>query len=224
MGDPLGMIRDGGPIVVLLIALSVLSLSLIVWKLIQLAGVTSGRVAREAALADWRAGRTEAAVTALRAGRAPADRLAAYAMECLGDGLSGPLLDAELTRRGNEEMAAMSTSIRLLELIAMVSPLLGLLGTVTGMIQSFQMLAAAEGSANASVLAGGIWQALLTTAAGLMVAIPAAIAAALLTGRVERAGLAMENAVGGLMLAEAGRGSGRPAATGAASGAAAAAV
>lgn len=217
MGDPMGLIRDGGPIVVLLIALSVLSLTLIVWKLIQLAPVTSGRARRDAALADWRAGRTEEAAGALRTGRAPADRLAVHAMECLADGVSGPLLDAELTRRGNEEMAMMSTSIRLLELIAMVSPLLGLLGTVTGMIESFQMLAAAEGSANASVLAGGIWQALLTTAAGLMVAIPAAIAAALFAARVERAGLAMESAVGGLMLAEAARGTapaGAPAASG----------
>ena len=54
----------------------------------------------------------------------------------------------------------------------MIAPLLGLLGTVLGMVQSFQDLSLAQGSANASVLAGGIWLALLTTAAGLVVAIP----------------------------------------------------
>ena len=81
----------------------------------------------------------------------------------------------------------------------MISPLLGLLGTVLGMIQSFQDLAQAQGSANASVLAGGIWLALLTTAGGLMVAIPAAVAGSLLTGRVETATLRIESAVGRLM-------------------------
>jgi biopolymer transport protein ExbB len=95
----------------------------------------------------------------------------------------------------------MTRHIRLLELIAMISPLLGLLGTVTGMIQSFQELAAAEGAANASVLAGGIWQALLTTAAGLLVAIPAAVAAALLSGRAEGAAAMIEQSVGELLVA-----------------------
>ena len=96
----------------------------------------------------------------------------------------------------------MNGMIRLLELIAMISPLLGLLGTVLGMIQSFQQLELAEGAANASVLAGGIWQALLTTAAGLLVAIPAAVGAGLLSARIERAAQTMESAVGALMLAD----------------------
>jgi biopolymer transport protein ExbB len=60
-------------------------------------------------------------------------------------------------------------------------------------------LALAQGAANASLLAGGIWQALLTTAAGLLVAIPAAVAATLLSEKVDRAGSKMESAVGQLM-------------------------
>ena len=90
----------------------------------------------------------------------------------------------------------------MLELIAMISPLLGLLGTVLGMIQSFQELALAEGAANASVLAGGIWQALLTTAAGLIVAIPAAIAATLLSARVDTVAQRIEATVGRLFAIE----------------------
>ena len=111
-------------------------------------------------------------------------------------------LEAELVRRGNAEVEAMSRHIRLLELIAMVSPLLGLLGTVLGMIQSFQELELAQGAANASVLAGGIWQALLTTAAGLVVAIPAAIGATLLSARVDGAAHDIESAVGRFFLLE----------------------
>jgi biopolymer transport protein ExbB len=106
------------------------------------------------------------------------------------------VLEAELEWRGNHEVARMQQHISLLELVAMISPLLGLLGTVLGMIQSFQELALAEGAANASLLASGIWQALLTTAAGLLVAIPAAVAAALLNARVERVVQQIEANVG----------------------------
>lgn len=206
MGAVAQMLRDGGPVILLLLVLSILSLTLIVWKILDLWSVTSGRSARDQALSDWQEGRHDVALAAVRSGRAPADRITAFAMESLDEGLRGPLLDAELQRRGNEEMAAMNRFIRPLELIAMISPLLGLLGTVLGMIQSFQMLAAAEGSANASVLAGGIWQALLTTAAGLIVAIPAAVAASLLTSRIDSAGQRIESAVGRLMLIEGARG------------------
>ncbi|WP_338092796.1 MotA/TolQ/ExbB proton channel family protein [Leisingera aquaemixtae] len=99
----------------------------------------------------------------------------------------------------------MNSLIRLLELIAMVAPLLGLLGTVLGMIQSFQELELAQGAANASVLAGGIWQALLTTAAGLMVAIPAAVAAGLFAARIDAAAQAIESAAGRLLLIDGSR-------------------
>jgi biopolymer transport protein ExbB len=123
-------------------------------------------------------------------------------MEGLAAGIDRAPLDAEIERRGNEEVERMNRHLRLLEVIAIVSPLLGLLGTVLGMIQSFQELELAQGSANAAVLAGGIWEALLTTAAGLIVAIPAAVAAQLLGARVESAGHLIENTVGQLYLIE----------------------
>jgi biopolymer transport protein ExbB len=62
-----------------------------------------------------------------------------------------------------------------LSVIAQVAPLLGLLGTVTGMIQAFQQIQDLQGQVNPAVLAGGIWEALITTAAGLTVAIPALV-------------------------------------------------
>lgn len=66
--------------------------------------------------------------------------------------------------------------LSILHIIAQSAPLLGLLGTVTGMIQAFIRIQELGGQVNPSDLAGGIWQALITTAAGLMVAIPALIA------------------------------------------------
>jgi biopolymer transport protein ExbB len=124
-------------------------------------------------------------------------------MAALQDGATPARAEATAQWQGTREVTTMSRHIRLLELIAMISPLLGLLGTVLGMIQAFQELALAEGAANASLLAAGIWQALLTTAAGLLVAIPAAIAASLLGERVDRAASEMETSVGQLIAAHA---------------------
>lgn len=198
----LGELGPGGPILVVLAVLSLLSLAVIVVKVIRLLPVTSGGARRDQALADWAQGNKDKALAAVSGGNAPADRVCAYAMQALTDGFNGAALSTELTRRGNEEVAAMNAMLRGLELIAMIAPLLGLLGTVTGMIQSFQELELAAGAANASLLAGGIWQALLTTAAGLLVAIPAAVGAGLLAGRAERGALAIENAIGRLMVIE----------------------
>ncbi len=195
----------GGPIIAVLLALSLLSWALIVVKTLQLWPVRSGVAARDAAFEKWADGDKTTAQAAVASGKSPADRVAAYAMQALVDGYKGAALMTELTRRGNAEFARMNSLIRILELIAMISPLLGLLGTVLGMIQSFQELELAEGAANASVLAGGIWQALLTTAAGLLVAIPAAVGASLLAGRAETGAQMIESAVGQLMLIESHR-------------------
>lgn len=202
MSYDLTSLGAGGYIIIVLLALSALSLALIVVKAIQLWPARSGAARREDALAQWAKGNKEQAHSAVSTGKSPADRVMSYAMKSLQGGFSGPALTTELLRRGNEEFARMNSLIRVLELIAMISPLLGLLGTVLGMIQSFQALEMAQGAANASVLAGGIWQALLTTAVGLLVAIPAAVGATLLSARAESAAQMIENAVGRLLLVE----------------------
>ena len=202
MGDLAGMLQSGGPIVWLLIVLSVFSLMLICVKTLALRGVLGGELKRAAAFEQWSGGDKTAAMRAMDPAPTPADRITLAAMEGLAANKPRPVLTDDLEWRGNSEVAAMNRQIRILELIAMISPLLGLLGTVLGMIQSFQELALAEGAANASLLAAGIWQALLTTAAGLLVAIPAAVAASLLTEKVERATGLIETAVGQLFAIE----------------------
>lgn len=190
----------GGPVIAILLVLSLISVCLILAKTIQLLPVRSGVALRETAFDQWSKGDRTTALRTLQSGKSPADRVASFAMDgALRDYPRGPLV-AEIERQGNAEVETMARHIRLLELVAMIAPLLGLLGTVLGMIQSFQELELAQGSANASVLAGGIWQALLTTAAGLIVAIPAAIAATLLSSRVDSAAHLIENAVGRLFL------------------------
>jgi len=76
--------------------------------------------------------------------------------------------------------------LRVINGVATVSPLLGLLGTVWGMMESFNALASASTAGKSELLAGGISQALVTTAAGLFVAIPAMILYLYFVGRVDR--------------------------------------
>ena len=197
----LGWFDDGGPIVWVLAVASVYSVALIVLKLAELSGTLGGGRERAEALGLWAEGKRQEALARVGA-RTPADRVLGHAMAELVAGTPEEPLERELERRGNGELERLRRHLRTLEVIAMVSPLLGLLGTVLGMIQSFQELELAGGSANAAVLAGGIWQALLTTAAGLIVAIPAAIAANLLGARVDRVGHQIEDGVAALFAAE----------------------
>ena len=74
---------------------------------------------------------------------------------------------------GRQEVSKLEKGLSILATVAGVAPLLGFLGTVTGMIQAFMRIEDLAGAASPSDLAGGIWEALLTTAFGLIVGIPA---------------------------------------------------
>jgi biopolymer transport protein ExbB len=91
-----------------------------------------------------------------------------------------------LERMGADLTAEMSRRIEVLGGISVVAPLLGLLGTVTGMMLSFQEIAAASGTADMNALAAGIWEAMITTAGGLIVAILAYISHGYFTGEINR--------------------------------------
>jgi len=94
-----------------------------------------------------------------------------------------------LEEAGRRAAERLSRYVGGLGAIASVSPLLGLLGTVTGMIEVFQRVddtIRATGDVQPGELASGIWEALMTTAAGLAVAIPTYIAAKYLEGRIDR--------------------------------------
>ena len=90
-----------------------------------------------------------------------------------------------VARAGSRIIRQLDKNLRGLGIIGNVAPLLGLLGTVTGMIRAFIKIEELGGRVDASVLAGGIWEALITTAAGLSVAIPAMVAYHYFEGRVD---------------------------------------
>jgi biopolymer transport protein ExbB len=102
---------------------------------------------------------------------------------------------------GRREVAQLGRLIEALGIIAAVSPLLGLLGTVTGMIQAFRQVvtAASRGAIDPSRLANGIWEALITTAAGLSVAIMSYLGYRYLQGRANRMTDDMEKQALGLL-------------------------
>ncbi|MDD5131670.1 MAG: MotA/TolQ/ExbB proton channel family protein [bacterium] len=96
-------------------------------------------------------------------------------------------------RAGSRELEQADTRLRVLSVIGNISTLLGLTGTVTGMIQTFMKIEKIGGIAEVSVLAGGIWEALLTTAAGLFVAIPTLIFYHYFEGVVDNRAIQMKN-------------------------------
>jgi biopolymer transport protein ExbB len=178
----------GGPVVMLLAVLSVLSLTVILYKLWQFSWLGIGRHKRaRKALSFWRQGQQVEAINLLSKGKAPVSVVLLHAMR-------GQLFHSEkgnLIREDVERVALRSLSktrflLRFLETVGQISPLLGLFGTVIGMIEAFQRLQQAGATVDPSVLAGGIWVALLTTAVGLAVAIPASLFADWFSSRVER--------------------------------------
>jgi biopolymer transport protein ExbB len=130
-----------------------------------------------------------------RPGRRPQDRVA----ETARSARANPEFDQEMavnevTRIAKREVAELRRGTRPLELIATIAPLIGLLGTVLGMIQAFQALQDAGSAVDPSILAGGIWEALLTTAAGMAVAIPASVLLSWIESIAEREQAQMEDA------------------------------
>ena len=102
------------------------------------------------------------------------ERLAGELAPLLARGLKDRRVDGKRAELAVEhELLEGSRFLNSLDTVAMVAPMLGLLGTVSGMVKTFQQVADLQGQVNPSVLAGGIWEALLTTAFGLIVAIPA---------------------------------------------------
>lgn len=188
----------GGPVVALLLLMSLLATTLVVAKLLQFRAHDLGATAPvlEAA-ARLRRGERKAAMTVIERSRHP---VAAMVRLAAATGDAGPdWLRTELTRVGRNQLAALRSHVRGLEIIAALAPLLGLFGTVLGMIGAFSAMEAAGGAVDPTVLSGGIWQALMTTAVGLAVAMPTVAAVALLERRVERVAELMDDVTAQLL-------------------------
>lgn len=198
----LGFMDMGGAAIWVIAGLAVITAGLIIWKVLRLG--LSG---------TWRPGRAERAVQTWQSGdRAEARRMVegrrgvyAVPVRAAMDGIARDDMTPDTRREEVSRVAAgelfqQRKGLRALELVATIAPLVGLLGTVLGMVAAFQALEAAGSRADPADLAGGIWEALLTTAAGMAVAIPAAAALTWFESIADRAQGRIEDMVTRLLL------------------------
>ncbi|MFI2812932.1 MULTISPECIES: MotA/TolQ/ExbB proton channel family protein [Microbulbifer] len=167
-------------------AVGVFAMLLAIWRLIVLSGVNAKVNAQ---LRDSTPNTNN-----------PLGRVLAVADE--NKGIDGETLELKMEEAVLKERPAIESGLNLLKIIAMVAPLLGLLGTVTGMIITFQAITI-FGAGDPKAMAGGISSALVTTVLGLCVAIPTVLMHTIVNGRAQRilhildeqsAGIVAENA------------------------------
>lgn len=189
-------LQIGGPVVAVLLAMSVLALTLVFMKLLQFRALQLGRRGPAGeALRAWKAGDHARGLQLASESRHPAAQALARAMRGLELKLPERQIREEVLRYGGDLLFGLRRGLRPLEVIGSLAPLLGLLGTVLGMIKAFQQLEAAGNQVNPAVLSGGIWEALMTTAVGLCVAIPVVALLNWLERRVDHLAHEMDNLV-----------------------------
>lgn len=187
------LISMGGPVMIVLCVLAVAGL-ITFFYLILSAALLAPRPNRciRQAVASWQAGRGDSALRDLDrrdgflARCNPLHRLTRDAMAGVQHRRNPDQLRENLALGAQKALQPFEAPLKIVEVIAALAPLLGLLGTVMGMMEAFSAMAAAEGQANARELSGGIYQALTTTAAGLVIAIPFAAIAAWAEFRLRR--------------------------------------
>jgi len=193
----INLLETGGPVAVVLLLFSVLALTIVLLKLWQFTVLGIGRRRFiDTALEYWRDGDPGQALGVL-------DRVRNPVAQVMEVAIRGRWRSPDHESRVREEVERVASAwleslrryLRGLELVATLSPLLGLLGTVLGMIEAFRRLEEAGQQVDPAILSGGIWEALLTTALGLAVAIPAVIVLNWLERIIERLAHRMEDAV-----------------------------
>lgn len=114
-------------------------------------------------------------------------------VEPIIEGIEKGLEEKQVAFIGSRQIRGLEKGLGVLSLISVIAPLLGFTGTVTGMIQAFMVIAAHSGGrVEASMVAGGIYEALITTAAGLFVAIPTHVALHFLEDRLDEIAMRMK--------------------------------
>jgi len=197
----------GGPIIIVLISLSVAAASIAFAKIFQFMRLGVGRhgAARDA-MGLWERGERERAIGRLAPDTASVSRVLLRVMRALDD----PQIQVSAVREDAfgfalDLLTRMRRHLRTLDTIVQAAPMLGLLGTVLGMIDVFGKLELGRGAVDPSQLAGGIWVALLTTALGLVVAIPFYFVTSWLESRIENERIAIETSVAMILARRAAR-------------------
>jgi biopolymer transport protein ExbB len=209
------LLELGGPVVLILLAISIAAVAVILAKAVQFSTARVGRHgAVRQAVSLWRSGERAKASQNLLKDRSLSGALVRSAMDTIQmldqQSLSSQVRDIreerlreEISARAADRLFGLASWLKALDLVTQISPLLGLFGTVLGMIETFQTLQESGASANPATLAGGIWVALLTTACGLAVAMPVSIAVTWFETRLEKERAALEVLLTGVFTAGA---------------------
>lgn len=188
----MGWIEKGGVLMWPLMLFSILALWIFIERLIHLQRTNSDVERLFATVSEQLA--DDKAASAYQLTRTfPGPVAAVFRALLLAPPQSKANLEELAMMQARHEHRRLTQRLPLLNLIAGLAPLVGLLGTVVGMVRAFQTVATAQGPVNPSLLAGGIWEALLTTVAGLAVAIPALLFHHYLDQRVQRLAFQMDH-------------------------------
>lgn len=195
-GQLTGLLDLGGPVVAILLLISVFSLTVILLKFWQFLKEAKGeQEGISEGITRWAAQDYEMALQDVGKAAGPVARVVEFAMRGLAGSRKVDHVREETEAMALTHVASLRSYMRALEAVVQAAPLLGLFGTVLGMIDAFQALQAAGSQVNPADLAGGIWVALLTTAVGLAIAIPVSLVLHWFEGRIERERQVMENAL-----------------------------
>lgn len=179
------ILLQGGWIIIPIGLLSILTVYLLVERLLTLKRASADRGVIMQKIRDYVAsGNIGGAQAYCETQDKPMTRILKHGLERLGRPIS-EIQDA-VNAQGKHEAFELETRMNLMATIAGAAPMLGFLGTVTGMIKAFQQIQNLQGNVNPSVLAGGIWEALVSTAAGLVVGILAFFFYNFLISRIHR--------------------------------------
>ncbi|MDO5704518.1 MAG: MotA/TolQ/ExbB proton channel family protein [Paracoccus sp. (in: a-proteobacteria)] len=167
--------------------LSIVTVAVAIFKITQFGRLGVGRhKLAETILDDWLNGRPDEAQRRAKAEPSVLARVLSAVMSGLRARPADPAYGEELARQtAIVQLSQMNSRMRILDAVVQAAPMLGLLGTVVGMIDAFGNLALTQQVADAQLLASGIWTALTTTAIGLIIALIAFSLAAWLEGRIE---------------------------------------
>lgn len=193
----LHVLITGGPVIWLLSLFSLLGLTVASYKVWQLFGqLKLNDDAATRAFKLFEEGRKPEALMLINAHQNPSAKALSRCLQLFSNKyLSLQQARDEAYRGARLQAEQLSSHLRILEVIATLAPLLGLLGTVLGMIEAFRAMEAAGEHVNPAILSGGIWQALLTTAAGLIVAIPISVLHSWLERCTERQIQSIQNTI-----------------------------
>lgn len=188
----------GGPVVAILALFSLVATTLVLLKLFEMLQQNPPRNGTPEQLLQHLHSHEVKQLTLLAQGqRCPRSAIITKAIHLFQQGqLSVADTQAEVVRLANKVANEYRAFLRPLEVIATLAPLLGLFGTVLGMIEAFKAMEAAGSQVDPAILSGGIWQALLTTAVGLGVAIPVSLLHSAFERRAEQQTLALQDDLG----------------------------